>query len=78
MSTKSTPHGSVEAPVNPITSSIMNGATYVARGYSGDVRQLTELIKGAVNHKGVRPHRRVQPLRDLHSTTPTISSRTAW
>ena len=52
MSTKSTPFGSVETPVNPITSSIMNGATYVARGYSGDVRQLTELIKGAVNHNG--------------------------
>ena len=52
MSTKSTPFGSVEAPVNPITSAIMNGATYVARGYSGDVRHLTELIKQAAQHQG--------------------------
>jgi 2-oxoglutarate ferredoxin oxidoreductase subunit beta len=52
MSTKSTPFGSVEAPVNPVTSSIMNGATFVARGYSGDVRHLTELIKQGVQHKG--------------------------
>jgi 2-oxoglutarate ferredoxin oxidoreductase subunit beta len=52
MKTKSTPFGSVEMPVNPITSAIMNGATYVARGYSGDVRHLTELIKGGIRHKG--------------------------
>ncbi|HEU0020915.1 MAG TPA: 2-oxoacid:ferredoxin oxidoreductase subunit beta [Dehalococcoidia bacterium] len=52
MKTKSTPFGSVEMPVNPITSAIMNGATYVARGYSGDIRHLTELIKGGIRHKG--------------------------
>ena len=52
MKTKSTPFGSVEMPVNPITSAIMNGATYVARGYSGDIRHLTELIKGGIQHKG--------------------------
>ena len=45
MKTKSTPFGSVEAPLNPITSAIMNGATFVARGFSGDVRHLTELMK---------------------------------
>lgn len=52
MKTKSTPFGSVEMPVNPITSSIMNGATFVARGYSGDVRHLTELMKKAIQHNG--------------------------
>ena len=52
MSTKSTPFGSVEAAANPITSAIMNGATYVARGYSGDIRHLTDLIKQGVQHKG--------------------------
>jgi 2-oxoglutarate ferredoxin oxidoreductase subunit beta len=52
MKTKSTPFGSVEMPINPITTAIMNGATYVARGYSGDIRHLTELIKGGIQHKG--------------------------
>ena len=52
MKTKSTPFGSVEMPFNPVTSSIMNGATFVARGYSGDVRHLTELMKKAIQHKG--------------------------
>ena len=52
MKTKSTPFGSVEMPFNPITSAIMNGATFVARGYSGDIRQLTELMKKGIQHKG--------------------------
>ncbi len=52
MKTKSTPFGNMEPPMNPITSAIMNGATYVARGYSGDIRHLTDLIKGAILHRG--------------------------
>jgi 2-oxoglutarate ferredoxin oxidoreductase subunit beta len=52
MKTKSTPFGSVELPANPITTAIMNGATFVARGYSGDIRHLTELMKKAIQHTG--------------------------
>ncbi len=52
MKTKSTPFGSVERPVNPITSAIMNGATFVARGYSADGKQLVELMKQAIQHRG--------------------------
>ena len=52
MKTKSTPFGSVEPPVNPITSAIMNGATFVARGYTADQKHLTELIKQAIQHRG--------------------------
>ena len=52
MKTKSTPFGSVESPVNPITAAIMNGATFVARGYSADGKQLMDLMKKAIQHKG--------------------------
>ena len=52
MKTKSTPFGSVEMPVNPITSAIMNGATFVARGFSGNAKHLTNLMKQAIQHKG--------------------------
>ena len=52
MKTKSTPFGNLEFPINPITSAIMNGAPYVARGYSADPKHLTELIKGGIQHKG--------------------------
>ncbi len=52
MKTKSTPFGGVEIPVNPITSAIMNGATFVARAFSADGKQLLELMTKAIEHKG--------------------------
>ena len=50
--TKSTPAGSIELPVNPIALALVSGATYVARGYAGDVPHLTALIAGAIAHHG--------------------------
>lgn len=52
MKTKSTPQGSVENPINPIPMAIAIGATYVARGYTGQIRHLVDLIKGGMQHKG--------------------------
>ncbi len=52
MKTKTTPHGSVENPINPIPLAIAAGATYVARGFSGKQKHLVELFKGAIQHKG--------------------------
>lgn len=52
MKTKSTPYGSVEQPTNPLTAAIMNGATFVARGFSGDAKQLVELMVKAIQHQG--------------------------
>src|SRR5689334_15163422 len=51
MKTKSTPFGSVENPVNPIPMAIVCGATYVARGFSGQQKHLVALIKGAIQHR---------------------------
>ncbi len=52
MKTKSTPFGNIEGAVNPITSAIMNGATFVARGYTGDQKHLQSLIRQAIEHHG--------------------------
>ncbi|MDG2316052.1 MAG: thiamine pyrophosphate-dependent enzyme [Gammaproteobacteria bacterium] len=52
MKTKSSPYGSVEYPFNPITSAIMNGATFVARGFSADTKHLSMLMQQAIEHKG--------------------------
>lgn len=52
MKSRSTPHGVLEVPFNPIAAAITNGATYVARAYAGDLKHMTELIKGAIAHKG--------------------------
>jgi 2-oxoglutarate ferredoxin oxidoreductase subunit beta len=52
MKTKSTPHGNVENPINPIPMAIAGGATYVARAFSGKQKHLVEMIKGAIQHNG--------------------------
>ncbi len=52
MTTKSTPFGNLEQPLNPITSAIMNGATFVARAYSGDVRHMSDIFQQGIRHKG--------------------------
>jgi 2-oxoglutarate ferredoxin oxidoreductase subunit beta len=52
MKTKSTPFGSVEPPINPISLALAAGATFVARGFSGEQKHLTNLIKQAIQHKG--------------------------
>ena len=52
MKTKSSPHGSIELPINPIASAITSGATWVARGYTGNIKQLISLMKAGIEHKG--------------------------
>jgi len=52
MKTKSMPFGNIEAPVNPISLALAAGATFVARGFSGDQKHLTDLIKKGIQHKG--------------------------
>ena len=41
-----------QMPIDPVSTAIGLGATYIARGFSGDKEQLVPLIKGAIRHKG--------------------------
>jgi 2-oxoglutarate/2-oxoacid ferredoxin oxidoreductase subunit beta len=41
-----------DSPVDLVAMALQLGATYVARGFSGDKAQLVPLIKGAVSHGG--------------------------
>jgi len=52
MKTKSSPYGNMDSPVNPIGLALSAGATFVARGFSGEQKHLTELIKQGIQHKG--------------------------
>jgi len=51
-SSKSTPFGVIELPVNPLALAMLSGATFVARGYSGEIDHLSSLIVQAIKHKG--------------------------
>jgi len=48
----STPRGSLEDPLNPIKLMLSAGATFVARGFSTNVKHLRGLLKAAVKHNG--------------------------
>ena len=52
MKTKSAPGGNVDMPLNPLALAIAGGCGYVARGFSGDVKQLTQLYIDAIRHPG--------------------------
>lgn len=47
---KATPN--TQMPIDPVSTAIGLGATYIARSFSGDKQQLVPLIKGALTHKG--------------------------
>lgn len=53
MKSSSSPYGAVENPVNPIKLALASeGATFIARGFAGDIKHLHELIMAGMNHRG--------------------------
>ncbi|MGD0319017.1 MAG: 2-oxoacid:ferredoxin oxidoreductase subunit beta [Nitrososphaerales archaeon] len=52
MKTKSLPLPNINQGVNPIMLAIASGYTFVARGYSYDVRHLKDLIIKGIRHRG--------------------------
>jgi 2-oxoglutarate ferredoxin oxidoreductase subunit beta len=52
MERKASPYGSIDAPLDPLRLVLAAGATFVARGFSGRPRELTDILKAATLHKG--------------------------
>jgi len=50
--TPTSPEGSIDGPVEPLPMAITAGATFVARGYSGELKHLVWLIGEALKHPG--------------------------
>lgn len=50
--TKSTPMGSIEHPVEPVSFALASGATFVARAIDTDTKHLQYVIQRAAEHKG--------------------------
>jgi len=50
--TPTSPEGSIDGPVQPLAMAITAGATFVSRGYSGELRHLAWLIGEALEHPG--------------------------
>jgi 2-oxoglutarate ferredoxin oxidoreductase subunit beta len=49
--TKTTPYGAA-SPVNPLALAIVNGGSFVSRGFAGNTDHLSNLIKKGIAHRG--------------------------
>jgi 2-oxoglutarate ferredoxin oxidoreductase subunit beta len=71
---RSTPKGSVEEPINPITMMLEAGATFVARGYSGKIQNLADSIANGIQHKGFSFIEVLQPCISFNDTYKLYNS----
>jgi 2-oxoglutarate ferredoxin oxidoreductase subunit beta len=49
---KASPYGSLERPLNPLMMLLAYEASFVARAFSGEIKQMVEIIKAALQHPG--------------------------
>ncbi len=52
MRTPTSPEGAIEMPVPPLALAITMGATFVARGYPGELRHMVSILVQALQHNG--------------------------
>jgi 2-oxoglutarate ferredoxin oxidoreductase subunit beta len=50
--TKTTPQGATESPLSAMELALASGATFVAQGFSQNIKELTALIEQGILHKG--------------------------
>ncbi|KXB07998.1 hypothetical protein AKJ55_01570 [candidate division MSBL1 archaeon SCGC-AAA382M17] len=65
---KSSPKGSVEEPLNPLRLMLASGASFVARGFSGELNHLKGLLKEAILHPGFSIIDVLQPCVTFYNT----------
>ncbi len=50
--TKSTPYGAIDMPLDPVDLALAAEATFVGQGFSGKPKELIEVIRRAIEHPG--------------------------
>lgn len=68
--TPSTPDGVIEEPFNPLSTALISGATFVSRGFAGDITHLTQLIVAGANHVGFSLIDVLQPCPTYNKSRP--------
>lgn len=66
--TKSTPLGNEAAPMQPLALVLASGATFVARGFSSQPKQLAELIRKGMQHEGFALIQAMSPCTTFYDT----------
>lgn len=68
--TPSTPSGTIDEPFNPLATALTNSASFVARGFAGDIPHLTNLLVAAVKHRGFSLIDVLQPCPTYNKSRP--------
>lgn len=50
--TKTSPHGTVEKPIEPLQLALSERCGFIAQGFSGDTKHLAQLVEQAILHRG--------------------------
>ncbi|MBW3583871.1 MAG: 2-oxoacid:ferredoxin oxidoreductase subunit beta [Euryarchaeota archaeon] len=66
--TKTTPWENADEPINPIMTALAHNCSFVARGISTDVKQLTQLLIEAMEHPGFSFVQAMSPCLTFHDT----------
>ncbi len=66
--TKSTPLGSSDAPINPMAWALSSGASFAARGFSGNPQHLADLIVEGIQHPGLAFIQTMSPCPTFYNT----------
>jgi 2-oxoglutarate ferredoxin oxidoreductase subunit beta len=61
MATATTPFGMLNEPMNPVQMLLAYHCTFVARGFSSDVKGVARLVEAAVRHKGFAAIQLISP-----------------
>ncbi len=69
---KLTPHGTGVPRFQPAAIALAAGASFIARGFSGDPNGLTQLLVEAIQHPGIRLRPGLEPLPDLPSRAESM------
>ena len=62
------PQGNPDAPINGLAIALAAGGTFIARGFSSEPKQMTEMIKEAVRHPGFAARRSNVAVRDFQQS----------
>lgn len=65
---KASPYGSLEQPLNPILMALSYQASFVARAFSGKGKDMTQIIKAALQHPGFSFVQVLSPCITFHNT----------
>jgi 2-oxoglutarate ferredoxin oxidoreductase subunit beta len=77
MEKKASPYGTYDIPLNPMAMVLAYGASFVARGFSSQPRELVETIKRGVQHQGFSFIQVISPCVTFYDTYAHFKESTA-